>query len=188
VEYLKYEIGHLHGFNGVAPIYFVEVPGWTDKDDLRLALAELATPIGFEFTDDEKKNADLQFERTRRELKKLADARAPHRCLLLLDNVDRPGLLDPAQVARLNGGDWLHVLAITRLGENELHGAHRDHSFLAIDELPPDDALALIESYQPHGRFRSEAAREFARLKREGLDGLDTAASQSSEGVLHGVN
>ncbi len=44
------------------------------KDDLRLALAELATPIGFEFTDYEKKNADLQFERTRRELKKLADA------------------------------------------------------------------------------------------------------------------
>jgi hypothetical protein len=28
VEYLKYEIGHLHGFNGVAPIYFIEVPGW----------------------------------------------------------------------------------------------------------------------------------------------------------------
>lgn len=354
VEYLKYEIGHLHGFNGVAPIYFVEVPGWdikdfeaqcaawvaelrkrqhfdlrpwhdhgeealreavvqermgklnrqiaetitrgeraesslgnvdahnphfigrtanlrmlrenfvtpghigvvtalngvgglgktalaieyahafadeygggrwqvrcAGKDDLRLALAELATPIGFEFTDDEKKNADLQFERTRRELKKLADARAPHRCLLLLDNVDWPGLLDPAQVARLNGGDWLHVLATTRLGENELHGAHRDRSFLAIDELPPDDALALIESYQPDGRFRSEverdAAREIvrllgsftlavesaavylgqfandvtcaaflARLKKEGLEGLDTAATQSSEGVLHG--
>ena len=354
VEYLKYEIGHLHGFNGVAPIYFVEVPGWDSKDfeqqcaawiaelrkrqhfdlrpwhdqgeealretavqermgklnrqivqtitrgeraekslgnvdahnphfigrtanlrmlrenfvtpghigvvtavngvgglgktalaieyahafadeygggrwqvrcagkdDLRLALAELATPIGFEFTDDEKKNADLQFERTRRELKNLADARAPHRCLLLLDNVDRPGLLDPAQVARLNGGDWLHVLATTRLGENELHGAHRDRSFLAIDELPPDDALALIESYQPDGRFRSEverdAAREIvrllgsftlavesaavylgqfaidvtcaaflARLKKEGLEGLDTAASQSSDGVLHG--
>ena len=288
VEYLKYEIGHLHGFNGVAPIYFVEGPGWDSKDfeqqcaawiaelrkrqhfdlrpwhdqgeealretavqermgklnrqivqtitrgeraekslgnvdahnphfigrtanlrmlrenfvtpghigvvtavngvgglgktalaieyahafadeygggrwqvrcagkdDLRLALAELATPIGYEFTDDEKKNADLQFERTRRELKKLADARAPHRCLLLLDNVDQPGLLDPAQVARLNGGDWLHVIATTRLGENELHGAHRDRSFLAIDELPPDDALALIESYQPDGRFRS---------------------------------
>jgi tetratricopeptide (TPR) repeat protein len=354
VEYLKYEIGHLHGFNGVAPIYFVEVPGWDSKDfeqqfaawvaelrkrqhfdlrpwhdlgeaalreaavqermgklnrqivqtiargeraekslgnvdahnphfigrtanlrmlrenfvtpghigvvtavngvgglgktalaieyahafadeygggrwqvrcagkdDLRLALAELATPIGFEFTDDEKKNADLQFERTRRELKKLADAREPHRCLLLLDNVDRPGLLDPAQVARLNGGDWVHVLATTRLGENELHGAHRDRSFLAIDELPPDDALALIESYQPDGRFRSEAERDaareivrllgsftlavesaavylgqfandvtcaafLARLKKEGLEGLDTAASQSSEGVLHG--
>jgi tetratricopeptide (TPR) repeat protein len=354
VEYLKYEIGHLHGFNGIAPIYFVEVPGWDDKnfdqrcaawiaelrkrqhfdlrpwhdqgeeilreaavqermgklnrqivqtitrgeraekslgnvdahnphffgrtanlrmlrenfvkpghigvvtaingvgglgktalaieyahafadeygggrwqvscvgkDDLRIALAELATPIGFEFTDDEKKNADRQFERAHRELKKLADAREPHRCLLILDNVDKPGLLDPAQVARLNGGDWLHVLATTRLGENELHGAHRDRSFLAIDELPPDDALALIESYQLDGRFRSEAERDaareivrllncftlavesaavylgqfandvtcaafFARLKKEGLEGLDTAASQSSEGVLHG--
>src|SRR6266487_4368376 len=31
VEYLKYEIGHLHGFNGVAPTYFVEVPGWESK-------------------------------------------------------------------------------------------------------------------------------------------------------------
>src|ERR1039458_7862490 len=292
VEYLKYEIGHLHGFNGVAPIYFVEVPGWDSKDfeqqcaawiaelrkrqyfDLRswydrgeealretavqermeklnrriaetimrgeraekslgnvdahnphfigrtanlrmlrenfvtpghigvvtavngvgglgktalaieyahafadeygggrwqvrcagkdarrLALAELATPIGFEFTEDKKKDADLQFERTRRELKKLADAREPHRCLLLLDNVDRPGLLDPAQVARLNGGDWVHVLATTRLGENELHGAHRDRSFLAIDELPPDDALALIESYQPDGRLDRKSTR-----------------------------
>jgi tetratricopeptide (TPR) repeat protein len=382
IEYLKYEIGHLHGFNGVAPIYFVPVPGWDDKDfdqrcaawiaelrrrqhfdlrpwheqgedalreagvrerliklnrqiadtilrgeraekclgnvdahnphfigraanlrllrenfvkpghigvltavnglgglgktalaveyahafadqygggrwqircegknDLRLALSELATPIGFEFTDDEKKNLDLQFERTRRELKKLADActfgvppsggRAdgvvetgtsnpgppkggtPNRCLLILDNVDRPQLLDPAQVARLNASDWLHVLATTRLGENELHGTHRDRSFLAVDELPPDDALALIETYQPGGRFRSDAehdaAREIvqllgcftlavesaavylgqfahdvtcaaflARLKREGLDGLDTAATQSSEGVLHG--
>jgi hypothetical protein len=29
VEYLKYEISHLHGFNGVAPIYFVEVPAGT---------------------------------------------------------------------------------------------------------------------------------------------------------------
>jgi hypothetical protein len=107
------------------------------------------------------------------------------------------------------------------VGENELHGAHRDRSFLAIDELPPDDALALVESYQPDRRFRSElerdAAREIvrllgcftlavesaavylghfandvtcaaflARLEKEGLEGLDTAASQSGEGVLHG--
>jgi tetratricopeptide (TPR) repeat protein len=354
VEYLKFEIGHLHGFNGVSPIYFVEVTGWDSKDfdqqcaawvaelrkrqhfdlrlwhdkgeealreaavqermgklnrqivqtitrgeraeqslgnvdahnphfigrtanlrlvrenfikpgqigvvtavngvgglgktalaieyahafadeygggrwqvrcagkdDLRLALAELATPIGFEFTEDEKKNANLQFECTRRELKKLADAGEPHRCLLILDNVDRPGMLHPAQVARLNAGDWLHVLATTRLGENELHGAHKDRSFLAIDELPPEDALALIESYQPGERFHNETERSAAheivrllgcftlavesaavylgqfaddvtcaaflrRLKKESLDGLDSAAGQSSEGILHG--
>lgn len=77
--------------------------------------------------------------------------------------MDRPGLLDPAQVARLNGGDWLHVLATTRLGENELHGSHRDRSFLAVDELLPDDALALIESYQRGGHFQTEAEREAAR-------------------------
>ena len=191
------------------------------KDDLRLALAELATPLGFEFTEDEKKSTDLQFERTRRELKKLTDAHSPHRCLLILDNVDRPALLGPAQVARLNAGDWLHVLATTRLGENELYGRHRDRSFLAVDELPPEDALALIESYQPYGEFSSEAERDaareivsllgcftlavesaavylgqfandvtcagfLARLKKEGLEGLDRAAGQSSEGVLHG--
>jgi tetratricopeptide (TPR) repeat protein len=191
------------------------------KEDLRLALAELATPLGVEFNDHEKKNSDLQFERIRGQLKKLTDAQAPHRCLLILDNVEQPGLLDPAQVARLNSGDWLHVLATTRLGENELHGSHRDRSFLAVDELLPDDALALIESYQRGGHFPSEAEREasreiarllgcftlavesaavylgqfansvtcaafLARLKKEGLTGLDTAAGQSSQGVLHG--
>ncbi len=25
----------MHGFNGVAPIYFVEVPGWNSKDSGR---------------------------------------------------------------------------------------------------------------------------------------------------------
>ena len=44
------------------------------QDDLGLAVAELATPIGFEFTDDEKKSAGLQLERVRRELRKLADS------------------------------------------------------------------------------------------------------------------
>jgi predicted component of type VI protein secretion system len=313
VEYLKYEIGHLHGFTGVAPIYFVHVPGWGDKDfdqrcaawvaelrrrqsfdllpwyeegegvlredmvrermekltvqiaeaikrgeraenslgnvdapnphfvgrtanlrllrenfvkpghigvltainglgglgktglaveyahafadqygggrwqircegeeDLRLALSKLATPIGFEFTDDEKKNLDLQFDRTRRELKKLADTHEPHRCLLFLDNVDNPKLLDPAQGARLNAGDWLHVLATTRLGENELYGTHQDRSFLAVDELPEEDALALIESYQPGERFRNDAERDAARKIVKLLGGFTLAVESAA--------
>jgi hypothetical protein len=28
VEYLKYEVGHLYGFYGIAPIYLVTVPEW----------------------------------------------------------------------------------------------------------------------------------------------------------------
>ncbi|OQC25154.1 MAG: NB-ARC domain protein [Verrucomicrobia bacterium ADurb.Bin063] len=101
------------------------------REDLRLALAELAPAVGFEFTEDEKKSADRLFERVRRELQQLAAGGNPPRCLLILDNVDQPGLLDPAMVARLNGGDWLHVLATTRLGENELGGTHRDRAVSA---------------------------------------------------------
>jgi len=51
VEYLKYEIGHLHGFNGVAPIYYVQVPGWEDRDfDSRCAawVAELRRRQNFD--------------------------------------------------------------------------------------------------------------------------------------------
>ena len=59
------------------------------KDDLRSALAELATPMGFEFTEEEMKDADLQFQRTLAELKKLACARAPH-----LSNFLRAGVLE----------------------------------------------------------------------------------------------
>ena len=191
------------------------------KDDLRLALAELATPIGFEFTEDEKKNSDLALERTCRELRRLAGEREPHRCLLLLDNVDRPALFDPAMVSRLNAGDRLHILATTRLGENELSGTYNAPSFLVLDELPPEDALALIESYQRGGAFKDESERETAkdiakllgcltlavesaavylgryssdvtcvafleRLKKEGLEDLNSVAGQSTEAVLHG--
>jgi len=132
------------------------------REDLRLALAELAPAVGFEFTEEEQQSADRQFERVRRELQQRAAGGNPPRCLLILDNVDQPGLLDPAMVARLNGGDWLHVLATTRLGENELGGTHRDRAFLPLDELPGDEALALMESYQPGGRFRHETERAAA--------------------------
>ena len=191
------------------------------KEDLRAALVELATPLALEFTEDEKKDTDRQFQRVLTELRKLADAHEPHRCLLLLDNVDKPRLLEPAQTQRLPAADWLHVLATTRLGEANLHGTHRDRAFLPVDELPEADALELIETYQPSGRFGNDFEREaaqeivrlldrftlaveiaavylgqfagdvtcasfLARLKKEGLAGLDTAAGQTSEGVLHG--
>jgi len=191
------------------------------KDDLRALVAELATPLEVQFTDAERLDLDLQFQRILAELHRLADAREPHRCLLVLDNVDQPKLLEPAQTQRLPAADWLHVLATTRLGENELFGSHRDRAFLPVDELPEDDALALIEGYQPGGCFASDAewhaAREIvrllgrftlaiegaavylgqfagdvtcsaflARLKREGLDGLDAAAADSGASVRHG--
>ena len=66
--------------------------------------------------------------------------------------------------------DWLHVLANSWLGENEQHGSHRDRSFLAIDELPPDDALALNATVTFERFFNSQRERNefFARASQEG--------------------
>ena len=49
-----------------------------------------------------------------------------------------------------------------RLGAAELHGAQGRRAFVSIDELPDDEALALIERYQPDGQFHSHAEREAA--------------------------
>jgi hypothetical protein len=80
----------------------------------------------------------------------------------VLDNVDQSKLLDPAQVQRLPQADWLHLIATTRLGEHNLFSTQRDRAFVAIDELPEQDALALIERHQPNGKFADHAERQAA--------------------------
>ena len=132
-------------------------------EDLRFALATLAAPLNLEFTDEEKMDLERQFQRVLAELHRLADANAPHRCLLLLDNVDKPALLAPVQTKLLPSADWLHIIATTRLGEDELYGTQHDRTFLPVDELLEADAIELIESYQPNRSFASEAERDAAR-------------------------
>src|SRR5256885_11750595 len=56
--------------------------------------------------------------------------------------------------------DWLHVIVTTRLGEDELHGHHADRRFLSVEELPEDEAVSLIEEYQPYSRFLSDEERD----------------------------
>lgn len=106
------------------------------KDDLRLALAELATPISFEFTDGEKQNADFQFERTRRELKKLADTRTPHRCLLL-EEVDRPVCSTP----RRSRGST----AATGCTSWPITNCHPMRPSPSLKVISPDDRKCLLE-------------------------------------------
>ncbi len=129
------------------------------KDDLRLALAELATPIGFEFTDDKMKNADHQFERTRRELKNSPTTARRTTACSSSTTWTGPACSNPRKSRGSTAATgcksspprgWAKANCTART-------ATRDRSFLAIDELPPDDALAPIESYQPDGRFRTEA-------------------------------
>jgi tetratricopeptide (TPR) repeat protein len=153
------------------------------RDDLRVALMSLAgaRDLEFEFSDTEKQDSDRALERVLRELKLRADsAGPPHRVLLILDNVDQPNLLEPAQVARLPRADWFHMLVTTRLGEEELFGRQMDRAFLPVDELPQEDALALIERFQPGGAFRDDAERaaagEIVRLLGRFTLAVETAA------------
>jgi tetratricopeptide (TPR) repeat protein len=170
----------IHGLGGIgktalateyAHVFAHEYPGgrWQVQSeghvDLRVALAALAgaRDLEIEFTDEEKGDLNLQFERILRELKKRAQSSKPSRVLLVLDNVDHPKLIEPAQLRQLPQADWLHLIATTRLGESDLFGTQPDRAFLSVDELPEEDALALVERYQPGNKFSDETEREAAR-------------------------
>jgi tetratricopeptide (TPR) repeat protein len=133
------------------------------KNDLRAVFVSLAgvRDLEFEFTEEEKHDLDLQFERVLRELKKRADA-VEGRVLIVLDNVDQAKLVEPAQVQQLPQADWLHLIATTRLGGHNLFSTQKDRAFVAVDELPEQDAIALIERYQPNGKFADQAERRAA--------------------------
>ena len=147
----------------------------------RVALTTLAgaRDLEFEFAEEEKLDLDLSFERVLSELKKRANAATPSRVLLLLDNVDCPRLLAPAQIQRLPLGDWLHLIATTRLGESELFVAQKDRAFLPVDELPVEDALELVQRHQPGGRF-PDAEANFAAEEIVALLGCFTLAVQTA--------
>ncbi len=142
--------------------------------DLRLALSRLAGPMQFEFTEDEKKDLALQFERVLRELQRR------ERCLLVLDNVSDPHLLEPEYLDRLPRDGHLDLIATTRLAPTAIPGSAQDSNFIAVDELPEEDALALLRSHQPAGRFDSQdednEARQIVRLLRGFTLAVETAA------------
>jgi tetratricopeptide (TPR) repeat protein len=142
--------------------------------DLRLALTRLAGPMKFEFTEDEKKDLALQFERVLREIDKR------ERCLLILDNVSDPHLLEPEYLDRLPRNGHVDLIATTRLAPNSIPGSAQDLTFIAVDELPEEDALALMRSHQPTGRFASEdeenEARRIVQLLRGFTLAVETAA------------
>lgn len=130
--------------------------------DLRLALSRLAGPMHFEFTEDEKKDLALQFERVLREIQRR------ERCLLILDNLSNPQLLEPEYLDRLPRDGHVDLMATTRLAPASIPGSPQDLTFIAVDELPKEDALALMRSHQPEGRFASSdednEARQIVRL------------------------
>ena len=147
--------------------------GCAGMPGLAAAIRTLDADLGVEFTDAEKLDDTraakriLQTLQERSERGAAARAGEPNppqpRALLILDNVDDARLLHPPHTDLLSGRTWLHVLATTRLGPKELSPDDVRHRLLAVDELPADDALRLIESYQPQGRFASDDERAAAR-------------------------
>jgi tetratricopeptide (TPR) repeat protein len=137
------------------------------KEDLLTAIASLSAPLGLEFNAEEQRNVDYQFERVMAELHRLAMDNKPHRCLLFLDNIDNPKILEPLQTKRLPRINWLHLIITSRLGSNEL-GLRKDRIYIPLDELQENDAISLIESYLPGGVFSSKeeynAASEIVNL------------------------
>jgi tetratricopeptide (TPR) repeat protein len=94
--------------------------------------------------------------------------------------VDQPSLLAPASIARLGAGDWLHVIATTRLGGDSLHLQQGDRMVIEVDALDPDDAVSLIEVCQPGERFTSDAERAAAREIARRLDGFTLAVEAAA--------
>jgi tetratricopeptide (TPR) repeat protein len=139
---------------------------------LAVALRTLDSALGIQFSDEEKLDDVRAATRVLTELQRRADrgaaARAgePHppsaHALLILDNIDDPALLQPPQTDLLSGRRWLHVIATTRLAPEQFGLDEERHCHLAVDELPEEDALRLIESCQPQQRFASEEERAAA--------------------------
>ena len=146
--------------------------GCAGETSLASALRRLDLDLGITLNDAEKRDDTLAARRVLAELERRtiegAKARSGEKeppqpkALLLLDNVDHPALLQPPQSDLLTGRQWLHVLATTRSGAEDFGNDPESLMVLSIDELPEDDALRLIESYQPGGRFPIPQERESA--------------------------
>jgi hypothetical protein len=159
--------------------------GCAGKTSLAAAVRSLDVDLGVALTDEEKRDDERAAKRILVELESRARAGAEARAgepappapgaLLLLDNVDCPEIVQPPQTDLLSGRRWLHVVATTRLGADEFGYDPLRQTLLAVDELPLDDAVRLIESHQPDGRFTSDAEREAAHALAAILGGFTLA-------------
>ena len=155
--------------------WFLKCSGETN---LNATLCLLGVDLGITFNDEEKHDDDqaarhivseLEFRARKGAEARLAEEYPPlPRTLLLIDNVDLPGLMQPPQTDQISGKAWLHILVTTRIGEDDLGLDPMRHKLLILDELPVEDAVRLIERRQPDELFpnpqEQKAADEIAKL------------------------
>lgn len=145
------------------------------------ALALLAGDLGLEINSDGGR--DLAARRVLSELEKRAaqsNDGTHEACLVILDNVDDPGVLSKVGTSMLGERPWLHLIATTRLGEPDLGMNRTGIAFVGIDGLGAEDVFRLLVEHQPGGSFDSaEAEREAHELARY-LSGFTLAAEQAA--------
>jgi tetratricopeptide (TPR) repeat protein len=125
------------------------------KDDTRGAKRILNELYNRAVENAEKANSKSNITETVKEFIKPA-------VLLILDNVDHPELIQPPCSDIISGKEWLKILVTTRMGPEELGEDETTQKLLSIDELPFDDGVSLIESYQLGGRFKNSEEKEKA--------------------------
>ena len=94
---------------------------------------------------------------------------------MLFRSVDDPALLQPPETDLTAGRHWLHLIATTRIAPERIGLPDHDYTHVAVDELPDDDALRLIERLQPNGRFASDDERAAAQAIVRLLQGFTLA-------------
>ncbi len=133
------------------------------------ALASLVRDLDITLTEHEKTDDTLAARRV------LATLRPRGTTLLLLDNVDIPALLAPAELSLLGGETTLCLLLTTRLAPAAFTDAGAAIIPIDIDHLPEDQALELIRLHQPDAAFASLANETAAREIVRALGGLTLA-------------
>ncbi len=153
--------------------------GCANETNLASVIKKLDTDLNITFTEDEKKDDTRGAKRILNELfnravenaekaNKKSNVAATAKeyikpaVLLILDNVDHPELIQPPCSDIISGKEWLKILVTTRMGPEELGDDETTQKLLTIDELPFDDGVSLIESYQPGGRFKNIEEKEKA--------------------------
>ncbi|EKD33628.1 MAG: hypothetical protein ACD_75C02639G0004 [uncultured bacterium] len=136
------------------------------------AIRSLDSDLGIQFTDEEKLDETRAAKRVLSVLQQKAEDGAKARAgekkppepkvLLILDNVDAPALLQPPGTDLISGRRWLHAIVTTRLNPEALGADQALHCHLPVDELPEEDAIRLIESWQPMGLFLNDMERNAA--------------------------
>lgn len=108
-----------------------------------------------------------------------AESQAGAQVLLLLDNVEHPGLLSASQRTFVGNCPWLSLLVTTRTGMATWANADR-LTAIPLDALDPTDALALIREWRPGHAFADVAEQNAASALAHALGYFTLAIEQAA--------